>query len=59
MRVLRGEAVGVGGDGVGADGDGGGGVAAVGAGGEAALVAGLVIVDEDAVRWRRRLRWGR
>ena len=45
--VLRGEAVELDGDGVGADRDGGGGVAAVGAGGEVALVAGLVVVDED------------
>jgi hypothetical protein len=34
-------------DGVGTDRDGGGGEAAIGAGGEAALVASLVVVDED------------
>ena len=49
--LVGGEACGVGGDGVGADGDGGSGEAAGGVGEEGALVAGVVVVDEDVWRW--------
>ena len=53
------EAVGEDLDGVGADGDGGRGVAAGGVGGEAALGAGVVVVDADGGMGGARRRWGR
>ncbi len=46
VRVWSAKPCGRYGDGVGADRDGWRGVAAIGAGGEMALVAGLVVVDE-------------